>query len=99
VVVACSALRRAHRAALIGGREDARIVYLEGPAELLGPRLAARRDHFMPASLLKSQYETLEPPGPDENPIVVSSAAPPDAIVEKVLSMLGPLAGGRRRAR
>jgi carbohydrate kinase (thermoresistant glucokinase family) len=89
VVVACSALRRAHRAALIGRRADARLVYLKGGPELVRPRLAARENHFMPASLLQSQYDTLEEPAAAENPVVVASAAPPCVIVDEIVMKLG----------
>jgi carbohydrate kinase (thermoresistant glucokinase family) len=89
VVIACSALKRAYRATLIGGRADARLIYLKGDAELIGPRLAARQNHFMPASLLQSQYDTLEEPTASENPIVVFSEAPPSVIVDEIVVKLG----------
>jgi gluconokinase len=88
VVVACSALKRAYRTALIGGRSDARLVFLAGAPDLLAARLARRTDHFMPASLLRSQFETLEPPGPEENPIIVSSVRTPEAIVDDIMIKL-----------
>jgi gluconokinase len=89
VVIACSALKRAHRAALIGARHDARLIYIAGPPELIAGRLNSRAGHFMPASLLNSQYETLEPPGADEDPIVVVSAAAPDEIVRHIVAAVG----------
>ena len=69
-VVACSALKRAYRDILRGGRPDTVLVYLRGSKDLIGKRMAARKDHFMPPALLDSQFATLEEPGPDENPIV-----------------------------
>jgi gluconokinase len=87
-IVACSALKRSYRDILVGGREDVRLVYLKGDAELIGQRLAKRHGHFMPAILLQSQFETLEEPGPGENPIVVSVAAEPEAIAARVLAEL-----------
>ena len=66
-VIACSALKRAYRDVLLHGRDDVRIVFLDGTQELIAQRLALRKDHFMPPGLLDSQFRTLEPPGPDEN--------------------------------
>ena len=85
-VVACSALKKAYRDVLIGDRHDVRLVYLCGDRNLIGERLAARKGHFMPAALLDSQFATLEEPGPDETPIVVSVDADPDTIVATVLT-------------
>jgi gluconokinase len=90
VVVACSALKRAYRTMLIGGRDEARLVWLAGDPALLAQRLAARQGHFMPGRLLGSQIETLEAPGADENPIVVAGAEAPEAIVERIVAALGP---------
>jgi gluconokinase len=86
-VIACSALKRAYRDILIGKRKNVRLVFLKGDRGLIGRRIAARDDHFMPASLLDSQFAALEEPKADEHPIVVSIAPHPrqivDAIVEK----------------
>jgi gluconokinase len=91
-VVACSALKRAYRDVLVGDRRDVRLVYLEGALELIARRIAARHGYFMPASLLRSQFETLEVPAADERAITVSIDARPQAIVDRVLAELG-LAG------
>ena len=80
-VVACSALKRAYRHILMGGRPDVRLVYLRGTRAEIAERLRARKGHFMPPALLDSQFRTLEEPGPDENPIVTEIAAEPDDIV------------------
>ncbi len=98
-VVACSALKRAYRDILVHGRDDVRIVYLDGAQKLIAGRLAARKGHFMPPGLLDSQFKTLEPPGSDENPIAVSIDAPVEAIVEDIVAKLGltPHAGNRKR--
>jgi carbohydrate kinase (thermoresistant glucokinase family) len=87
-VVVCSALKRAYRDILIGQRTEMALVYLHGSKELIGARLAARKHHFMPPALLDSQFAALEEPGPEEQPIVVSIAQPPDAIVDEVLRKL-----------
>jgi gluconokinase len=83
-VVASSVLKRAYRAILIGNRPDVVLVYLKGSKELIAERLKARHGHFMPPSLLDSQFETLEEPGSDETPIVLSIEPPPEAIVEEL---------------
>ena len=65
-IVSCSALKRAYRSRIIGARSDVRLVYLKGDMDLIGQRLRGRKHHFMPASLLESQFATLEEPGADE---------------------------------
>jgi len=65
-VIACSALRRAYRARLLGGRPAARMVFLLISRDEGETRLTTRPGHFFPAALLDSQLETLEPPQPDE---------------------------------
>lgn len=87
-VLACSALKRAYREILIGDRRDVRLVYLHGDEALIGHRQAARHHHYMPASLVHSQFEALEPPGPDENPLVVEIAAAPLEIARAIVSQL-----------
>lgn len=83
-VVASSVLRRAYRVILIGDRSDVLLVYLKGSKELISARLKSRRGHFMPPSLLDSQFATLEEPGPDETPIVLSIGPPAEAIVDEL---------------
>jgi len=87
-VVACSALRRAYRDILIGGRKDVRLVYLKGSKALIAERMKARKHHFMPPALLDSQFATLEEPGPDENPITVSIDGAPDEIAGRIKEQL-----------
>jgi gluconokinase len=88
IVVSCSALKRSYRERL---REDApalRLVYLHGSVALLAERMAARSGHYMPASLLQSQLDTLEPPGADEQPIVLDIAQGTPALVEQAVAQL-----------
>jgi gluconokinase len=87
-VVASSALRRAYRNILIGDRPDVVLVYLKGSKDLIARRMAARKGHFMPPTLLDSQFATLEEPGAAEHPIVVSIEPPPDEIVDEVVRKL-----------
>jgi carbohydrate kinase (thermoresistant glucokinase family) len=88
VVLACSALKRRYRTVIIGNRPDVRLVYLKGDMELIGRRFAARHEHFMPPSLLESQFDALEEPGPDEHPIVVSIEPRPREIVANIVDAL-----------
>jgi gluconokinase len=87
-VITCSALKRQYRARIIGDRPRVRLVYLDGPRELIEGRLTARRGHFMPASLPDSQFAALEPPGPDENPITVTIDQSIDRIVGQITAAL-----------
>ncbi|MGF6307033.1 gluconokinase [Bradyrhizobium sp. i1.8.4] len=87
-VIACSALKRAYRDILVHGRDDVRIVFLDGTQELVATRLGARKGHFMPPELLASQFRTLEPPTPDERPITVAIDRSVKTIVEDIVSQL-----------
>ena len=87
-VVTCSALKRAYRERLVAGRDGARFVYLKGEQRLVTQRMAARTGHYMPLSLLRSQFETLEEPGPEENPLVVPIEAPPEESVASIVANL-----------
>jgi gluconokinase len=88
-VIACSALKRAYRDILVAGRSDVRIVYLKGGLDLIARRMSLRHGHFMPVSLLESQFATLEEPGGDENPITVLIEARPRDIVDTIVGQLG----------
>ena len=88
-VIACSALKRRYRGVLIGDRKDVRLVYLKGDEALIARRFATRHEHFMPLSLLHSQFEALEEPGPDESPITISIEPAPREVVSRILSALG----------
>ena len=87
-IIACSALKRRYRDVLIGDRADVRLIYLKGDETLIARRFATRHEHFMPRSLLHSQFEALEEPGPDEAPIVVSIEPEPHEIVARIMSAL-----------
>jgi carbohydrate kinase (thermoresistant glucokinase family) len=87
-VIACSALKRGYRDILVGDRADVRLVYLKGDEALIARRIATRHEHFMPPSLLHSQFAALEEPGADENPITISIEPQPREIVAQILSAL-----------
>jgi gluconokinase len=103
-VIACSVLKRRYRDVLIGDRTDVRLVYLKGSEELIARRIATRHEHFMPPSLLHSQFIALEEPGADENPITISIEPRPSEIVAQILSVLqagerpGPAESTARRS-
>lgn len=89
VIAGCSALKRAYRDLIRqAAREPVAFVLLDGSRSLLEERMARRRGHFMPASLLASQLATLEPPGGDENAAVVDIAGSTEEIVERILARL-----------
>ena len=87
-VVACSALRDAHRARLsVASPGNVRFVFLDAPVETIRKRLAARAGHYMPASLLDSQLATLEPPAPGEAVIVDASGTPAQTALTVVAAL------------
>jgi len=87
-VVACSALKRAYRGIVIGELPAVRLVYLKGDRALIADRLARRRNHFMPPSLLDSQFAILEEPAADERPIIVDVARSPDELVAEIATRI-----------
>lgn len=87
-VVACSALKRRYRERLAGGHRDVRFVYLKGEFNTVASRLADRTGHYMPLSLLESQYEALEEPGAEENALVLSIERPAEALVAEIAASL-----------
>lgn len=86
-LMACSALRRSYRDVLRTGGEATFFVHLAGDKGLLLQRMG-EREHFMPASLLESQLDTLEPLAADEEGVVVDAAHPPARIAALVLARL-----------
>ena len=90
VVLACSALKQRYRDILAKGRPGVRFVHLEGDKGLLRLRLDRRRGHYMPASLLDSQFATLEAPA---DAVTVDVARSPKAIVADILDQLADHGG------
>ena len=88
-IITCSALKRAYRQFIIGDRPEVRLVYLRGGRDLIAEHFVGRHDHFMPASLLRSQIDTLEEPDPSEDPLTIDATAPPDQIAEEIIRRLG----------
>ena len=87
-VVTCSALRRSYRDLLLDGRPQARMVFLAPDREVLARRLAARHGHFFPEQLLGTQFDALEPPGPDEGVLTVVPAGDPAATAAEIVAVL-----------
>lgn len=87
-VVSCSALKHSYRDQLRAHAPSVFFVHLDGPIEVITRRQASRPGHFMPATLLQSQFDTLEALGPDEAGGVVDVDQSVDAIVEQSVALL-----------
>jgi gluconokinase len=83
LVLACSALKHIYRDQL---RVDPRVrfVYLKGDFDLIWQRMSARQDHYMQAGMLQSQFDALEPPGPEEA-LVIDIAQDVETIVAQII--------------
>lgn len=87
-VMSCSALRRRYRDQLRSHRATVEFLHLTGSPELIGHRQAERTGHFMPPSLLKSQFDALEPLGPDEHGLAIDVEQSLNTIVETMVRYL-----------
>ncbi len=89
VVGGCSALKRSYRALIATeAGESVTFVHLAGSRDLIADRMTVRDGHFMPLSLLDSQFAALQPPGPEENAISIDisgSTAETVAAIETAL--------------
>jgi len=89
VVATCSALKRRYRDVLRGDVEGAVVfAWLKISPEEAAARMAARRDHFMPASLVPSQFAALEEPADEPGVVILDAAAAPAAIVAEILAAI-----------
>jgi len=86
-VLACSALKQAYRDRLARGLVHWKLVFLHASFELLRRRIEERKHKYMPASLLQSQFATLEPPA---NAIQIDVAEPLEHSVERIRAALQP---------
>ena len=84
-ILGCSALKQSYRDLLVGGRPGVQIVHLKGPKALIARRLAMRQHRYMPATLLDSQFATLEEPG---DALSVAIGPPPAAIAATIRTAL-----------
>ncbi len=89
VVAACSALKRSYRDRLRGFCGDIVFVYLEIGRETAWQRVGHRQGHFMPASLVDSQFAILEAPAPDERALTLDGTSPISDIVIRTVGLLG----------
>jgi gluconokinase len=71
-IITCSNLKRAYRRITIGSRHGVRLVFLKGDEQVIHDRIVRRQHRYMPPTLSRSQFETLEEPGEDEHPIIVT---------------------------
>lgn len=88
-VMSCSALKHAYRDQLREHCPDVAFLHLAGTPDVIGRRQASRPGHFMPASLLASQFETLEPLSDDEHGIAIDVDQDIDSIVDEYVSLTG----------
>jgi gluconokinase len=88
-VISCSALRRSYRDTLREVAPRQLFVHLAGSPEVVARRVAGRLGHFMPASLVASQFAALEPLGDDENGLTLDFDQPVDGIVDAYLAAVG----------
>ncbi|MFT4727400.1 MAG: gluconokinase [Granulosicoccus sp.] len=86
-VIACSALKRHYRE-ILNEAESVIYVFLNGSFELISSRMQARTGHFMPETLLKSQFDALEDPSKEDNVVVVDISAKPQAIAASAVEAL-----------
>jgi carbohydrate kinase (thermoresistant glucokinase family) len=95
-VITCSALKRAYRDRLAEGRPEVRFVFIRADRARTEARLAARRGHFMPASLLASQFADLEPPQADATTLIVDADDPTALQVDRVVRGLATKVAGSK---
>ena len=87
-VMACSALRRQYRDILRHGPPEVHFVHLAGDLEVIAQRMAARQDHFMPVSLLQSQFDTLEPLEADAAGVALELRHTPEELIDEAVAWL-----------
>src|SRR6267143_361478 len=88
-LITCSALKRSYRDLINRRGSGLEFVYLAGSKETIAARLAARHGHFMPPSLLDSQFADLEEPGPDGPAIRIDIGPPAAEIAQEILDRFG----------
>ncbi len=86
LVLSCSALKRRYRDALRAADPALRFAHLDGPRDMIAARMQARVGHYMPPSLLDSQFDDLEPLQPDEAGLLLDIGAAPAVLVARVLA-------------
>ena len=87
-IVTCSALKRSYRDLLSGAQGRVFFIHLLAQPDEIQERMTHREGHFMPSSLLPSQFATLEPLSDDEDGVTVVSRATPEETFEAILAAL-----------
>jgi len=91
VIGGCSALKRSYRQRIVDAAgEPVLFIYLDGSKQLIAERMGKRTGHFMPTTLLDSQFATLEVPTPDEHALAVDINATTEHIVEAIVARIRP---------
>jgi gluconokinase len=96
-LITCSALKRSYRDLINRRGSGVEFVYLAGSQETIAARLAQRHGHFMPPSLLESQFADLQEPGPDEPAIRIDVGPAPTEIAQEVVDHFGLSEGARKQ--
>src|SRR5262249_38772123 len=84
-IIACSALKRSYREVIVADARQVRVIYLKGSPKLIKARLGKRKNHFMPSSLLPSQFEALEEP---RDAVTIDVSDTPAQIVDAIRKRL-----------
>ena len=85
LILACSALKAKYRQQLRTGNEGLVFVFLEGDIDLIWSRMQTRNDHYMKPEMLKSQFDTLEPP---RNALILNIDQPISELVQEIIKFL-----------
>ncbi len=88
-VVTCSAIKRAYRDELLGGRDQVAMAFLDIGEAQDEERVSARQGHFFREGLVASQFAELEPPAPDERVRVIAAGRPAGQLAEEIIEVLG----------
>lgn len=90
LVLSCSSLKRRYRDLLRAADPALVFIHLDGPRALIAARMQARPNHYMPTSLLDSQFAALEPLGPDELGVRLDITTSPEQLVDAVIRRFDP---------
>lgn len=88
VFATCSALKRSYRDLIRSQLPEVQFLHLHGDQDMIAARMSGRTEHFMPVSLLTSQFATLEPLESDEAHVVVDVTGTPDEVLKRAVSAL-----------
>jgi gluconokinase len=83
-ILACSALKTSYREILQNNHQDLVWIYLKGDYQAISTRIKQRTGHFLPAELLRDQFDTLEEP---QNAVIIDVSLPPSVIVDRIINL------------